>query len=332
MGVEDYQITYIASTDDKMDDGCVVYRASSIGACVRALVASRMGYESQSPPDKLVQTFADGHTAEALAKSMLRAGGVDIFNEQAECVLPVLARMPSGGMFNQTGIVVSGHIDGWCLDGAGKLVMFDIKSQSEKEYDKGWFNADLQYKYKWQLGVYMLANSLTRMMVLRFARETHRMQWHEYTNTLTVEEVVEKITAIETAVMSRDLPPCDVKPDDWGCPFAFLHDGGKVEPVVPDNKVEVFAQVAILKGMEHAAELQADVVKKQRAKIQEMLGSQPGSYLLGQWTVTIYDRAGSKSFDWSKASADGLDVSGYTKIGSGSRQMRITDQGGKNEN
>ena len=83
-----------------LEDGVPIYRASAAGACIRALVAARMGMSRGSRPDVVTDAAEAGHMLEPVILGMLKDREWAVEGRQDEFTL----RLPA--------LSIRGHIDG----------------------------------------------------------------------------------------------------------------------------------------------------------------------------------------------------------------------------
>lgn len=226
------------------ENGIIYYRASALGGCLTSLVASRMGYTQTTPPEKLQTVYDKGHEYEDKAKTLMRAEGWTIWDEQLEIVLPVSSKL-----------AIRGHIDGKVIPGLvtteTQAFLGEVKSQNEEEYERfnreGWESGFFP-KYKWQVSTYMHATGLPLCLV-RVKREKDGSLVGfkvEYVDEpfYSISQIRAKVLAAEAFVGQGTIPECDNPA--WGCPFWYLPehgdnvDKGRVE--LPDAELDSLAR------------------------------------------------------------------------------------------
>lgn len=130
----------------------VIYRASSLGMCQRALVATSQKYTAEPHPDWFRNILDQGTAFEQRIREAYEAvHGDDVVDDQREVELDL------GEMFGRE-IVVRGHIDGVAN---GEHALFEAK----KFRDSTWDNfvrqgIEVNVNYPWQVSVYMHALNL----------------------------------------------------------------------------------------------------------------------------------------------------------------------------
>lgn len=204
----------------------IVYRASGLGSCTRALVAARQGYEAGGVPEKLQKVYDAGNQVEPIAL----AGYTGVVSQQKQVELHISQK-----------IMVVGHLDGMRVH-AEILEVLEVKSQSALEWAKPSIrDSSFWHHYKWQFSVYILASGC-RLRCVRWNRETNEIK-EEVFNVppLTMSDVRSRVIQVELAahVDAKDLT-CDR--DDFGCPyFAQLHERKEaLEEVSVDSKEVAF--------------------------------------------------------------------------------------------
>lgn len=206
------------------DDGSVVYRASALGMCTKALVAARLGYEAleiQGPrAEAMRERMDEGKLHEDAVVERMRREGWEVNHEQLIIELPITEN-----------VMVRGHIDGlgltpyssYTLDSRRRVV--EIKTQSKDEFaafsrhgwDSGFFP-----RYKWQLSAYMLATGLPAVVV-RKDRNSGRLDFVYVDKPFySLGEITARVLTIEA--LSRDYTlPEDCDRNDFPCSYSYLH-------------------------------------------------------------------------------------------------------------
>lgn len=191
----------------------IVYRASAIGGCVKALLAARLEYEPAPVPEKTRGLFASGHEAEIRAKKKLAGRGEGLSREQMEVELVISKR-----------VVIVGHLDGL----RGRTIC-EIKSQSLEEWDKrkrgerGW----LRDRYDWQISSYMHALEMPAI-IYWFNRDTGELDEEELLfPPISLKEIRARVLTIEKLAIAGVVDaPCV---PSFPCPYFYLHDEDEEE-------------------------------------------------------------------------------------------------------
>lgn len=126
-----------------------IYRMSSAGYCPRRLGAIRLGMEATPVPEWVKQSAEEGNWHEIRVKQELRDEDYVVYSEQEELKLV------------QPTYDLIGHIDGKVEDLNGNILLLEVKSMSQFQYDKwmrGGFTAFPQYAA--QLACYFAGTNL----------------------------------------------------------------------------------------------------------------------------------------------------------------------------
>ena len=137
------------------DGNLVVYRASALGSCTRALAAIRSGHEPVAPfPARFRKTLDDGNRGEAVILQGVADAGYTIGGGQQDEIELIV-----GTTADAKTIVVRGHVDDIVVDSVGSFRVVDAKTTSAK-YG---VSDDLAERYNWQIAVYMHALGMPGM-------------------------------------------------------------------------------------------------------------------------------------------------------------------------
>ena len=180
------------------------YRASSLGSCIKSLIAGRLGYEPLDVWSDM-QILKEGDLHEGDVVNRLREQGFIISRQQQE-----LEYVLSG-----FGVRITGHIDGVSQyrrseNETDPPCLLEIKSMGDSSFKdfkrRGWGTPGLIQKYKWQTSFYMLMLNMPMMFVCK-----NRNSGEIYTDLVKVPfyslaEIVARITAIEIAARNNDIP------------------------------------------------------------------------------------------------------------------------------
>jgi hypothetical protein len=265
-GVSDAPIVQV------LEDGKVVYRASALGMCTRALVAARQGYEQQPPPAKLQEVFDAGHRAEEDFFARLSVFD-EVVQQQLEVSLPITSR-----------ITVVGHLDGLRISAPKGAEVIEVKSQSDDMWHdwkpKFWTEDALWKKYAWQISVYYHATQAQTITVYRYNRTTCMVAAETYHRAFhDLAEIRDRVLNIESLALDQDLPDC--KENAWGCPFGYLHK--ELEPVDEPRLEELIKDYYLLKRVKDANDREMVRIK---GLITECLAGRPKVLLVSGVTVS----------------------------------------------
>jgi hypothetical protein len=240
------------------EDGRVVYRASSLGACDGALVRARLGVTGSSPTDVMQTRFDEGHEYEA--EVITRGIGVDFIQVKEPDHLALHGRLVEHGDIPQieTEIawgnkVVRCHPDGIVTQGStlqqyvteakffGSDLFYDTIKAVEKDGMLG-----LGRTRAWQASVEMLSTGLPLLYIIglkdvvevdgeRVLRGVGEVWTTEFdTPCYSLRDVKARVLEIEGYVARGEMPPCPV-PFDYPCPYWDSHEA--VEKAEIDNEV-----------------------------------------------------------------------------------------------
>lgn len=203
------------------EDGINVYRASSFGACPRALVAARLGAKPTEFSESVTRVMDEGNLHEEnILGRLVTEFGFDRRGLAQEEVNLSFADIP--------GAVIRGHIDEIVhldSDGEGEDFVVDAKAMSDNAY-KRWVAGrwDERPGIRWQLSVYCAVYGL-RGIIAAKNRNTGEIDLWIAEDLVSEAELGNKLARIE----STDVPTvfsCEGQ-NTWFCPFIQLHDGYK---------------------------------------------------------------------------------------------------------
>lgn len=201
----------------------VIYRASSLGHCIRALVAERRGLHG-APKEEWVHTvMQEGNLHEPDIMARVAATGkfhlLDKAQEEIELEIPA------------TCAVVRGHLDGICLDSHGRSVVVEAKSMSDAAFKRWRKNRFEEYPaYAWQSSVYAYGTGAEQILMACKNRNNGELDLWLTRPEISLEQIIERIQQIEDwAYSSTSYPPCEPG-EQWRCGFYFLHDDAPPQP------------------------------------------------------------------------------------------------------
>jgi len=286
-----------------------VYRASELGACIKAQVARRLEYTPLPTPPKMQEIFDRGNTHEEECVAAMFQHGYAIFEQQYEVNIPVGRSM------------VRGHLDG-IVEEYGILSdrVLEIKSPGawakfERAYKTNDWSDNLAFRYAWQISIYMhalkkealiacLDNSEIRTFVIEIA-------------PFSILDIEERVTQIERLAADNTLPKI-CSSNDYPCPFAYLHE----EPELEDDTI--LDELVFRYDMEIEAERIAKA-RKDELRI-EIMQHMDGRAKVETATskVTVYEQAGSSRISEDLLKAAGINPEDYKVKGASSTRIRIT--------
>ena len=198
----------------------VIYRASAIGGCPRALLAARLQFDAKPTPENFQRIFDRGHEIENIVKSMLRNQfDVDLIRDQEEVTLTL-------GTFNTRRIVVVGHIDGYTTEtGVNEIKGFG------KDYLDKWTSTGISAfpRYEYQVSAYCYAMEETRWRFIVYDKtlttsesDPDRLKSSSFSlPPLPLSEIKARVLSIEQASITGEIMPCT---GEYPCPYYYLHD------------------------------------------------------------------------------------------------------------
>ena len=263
-----------------------VYRASSLGYSLEALVAPHLGFEPVNPPEFIQRAFDEGTRIEPLAIEKLKAAGWDIRTKQKEVNANGDYQMEVTLKVVPDKVMVVGHIDGiGSLLTEFPLSVIEIKmmaDQSWRAFKKhGWDAPGLVQKYKWQMSAYCLATGLPHVMAA-WNKDTEEMVIEFRDEPFyTIADIATKLRDAEIHIARGIVPEgCE----DFPCPYYYLHPP-KDEVARADGELEGLLQSWLTWDR---AEKQAKKAKDQhRERILQLTGEGLAAKVKGECGVTV---------------------------------------------
>ena len=222
-----------------------VYRASSCGACIKALVAARMGMEPVAKPDWLERVAEEGILHESAVINSLITMGYDITERQleVEILLPsaVIRGHCDGKIVNALGIYLQDSLGNTIKPGVQHLL--EIKSMGKSVFER-WtakrFDDESFNRYAVQLSLYMHDTKLPGMLVAK-CRDDGRICITVYpTPPINPADIIRRMIKVEFAAREGKLPAeCDKK--DFFCSYPYLCDRPDRDIVTGVNEVALNA-------------------------------------------------------------------------------------------
>jgi hypothetical protein len=211
-------------------DGEVIYRASSVGSCLRKLWAARSGYQAAPTPEKMQAAYDRGHEAEPKILAALEARGWELRNRQGEVFFQVYT--------TQSGTVISviGHYD--CEARLPNTVLWlpcDVKNFGPafvSEYKS--HGISNKPHYQWQQSIYVMGHDTARqylMPVWDYENEDFvASSLYPLDPPFTLPDLEVRLHGIEKLYAESVEPPCTL---EYPCPYWKLHDK-KVQSEIPE--------------------------------------------------------------------------------------------------
>lgn len=251
----------------ELDDGTVVYSASSIGYCTAALYYDRMGVTHEPPPAAIQQAWTEGHDNEARIIAKLEDQKVWVARDKQWLTDDGW----SFGEYDQSrnqdysdqvrvekrvgaGTVIRAHLDGIAtieayppgyiddeviyaaIEAAQGRAIIEAKAFGDSYFTK-WKSGGLAAfpVYEWQVSVQMHASGLPCIFVVGKKNKAGVVDFVDHKLILTPPiswgKIAAKIAKVEKAVAERQVPTCE-EPLMYPCPFYPMHD----------SKVDIFGQ------------------------------------------------------------------------------------------
>lgn len=259
----------------------IVYKASEIGGCTKALVAKRLQYDPTPGFGEDIPAFQLGHIIEAEVIEYLKLHNWNILDQQREYYLPI-GRNEYGEE-----IVVQCHPDAIGTQmGSPDRYAIEIKSAAQDSYDswiaRKWQCSDLFLRYLYQISCYHYASELPVAFIVRSkpkvssdTPKTHISIHATSPPLLTLAQIKDRVMDIETRADKYNLPNvCDYPTPDMFCPYAYLHEMQTFDerPDVEELVREYDKLVAEHNGVKKQEAGVAQRRKMMRRKILEALG------------------------------------------------------------
>ena len=277
-----------------MEDGVAVYRASSLGHCLRALMAARRGMEPLPFPDFMYDRFEEGNVAEPLIMSRFSDDNPDFTLLESQSQDQIVLNISDN-------VVVRGHIDGMALDSNGRSYLVEAKALGPdwfKKFKKHGF-AGLPDAYAWQVSIYMLALGTTNAVlvagqkidgVIKPESEFH-YEWIRKP-LFDMDQIFARVMSVENNVESSDWPDCL---NEWLCQYPYLHDEPEFEQVTGSDAtmLDSFAELwAEASDMEKRAKAIKASIKSDLDKLvadMSLSDTTSNKFRSDKWQVTLVE-------------------------------------------
>jgi len=296
------------------DGSVIVYRASALGECARALLAM---YDGVKPRRKAAMTELLELTAEegnlheeGVLRSLQKTHGYKLMSTQDVVEVPVVP-----------GVVVRGHVDARMVRERGTLV--EVKSKSDKQFEL-WIKSewDAFPNHAAQVTAYMRGFPEDDALLVVKRRSDGKTVYAPRSAgdpPMDWGEIRSKILSVEVARRNGLTPACDRK-DSWFCPMWFLHDEKDLEDLAmtPDMKV-IADELLVKRAPIKKVEADGKAAEKERKAIDEQLMNLLGDadrLETDKWEVS---KIGSSSVRWDE---EGL----KTEYGDGVTKYRTNNR------
>lgn len=214
--------------DEETGEETVVYRASSVGACPRALLLTGLGYPGRPWSEWFSEVLDEGTRMESQIEAMYtQQTGHPVVDRQREYDLEIVA-----------GVKVRCHIDGRYPfnmsmppgSGAGMFNEFKKLRPSGWEQFKR-VGVEMHNHWLWQMATVQHATQAEYMRLIGGLYDPERdciteIFIHNYTDpVLPLKAIRRKIIAVELAITNgADPMGVECAPKMWPCPFEAHHD------------------------------------------------------------------------------------------------------------
>lgn len=283
----------------------VIYRASALGSCVRALLAFYDGVEPRRKKEmtELLELAADeGDVHEEAVRAKLVREGFEILATQEEFSLQIIPHA-----------FVRGHTDGRIKPPAGfpeiktDETLLEVKSKSNKQFElwllKRW---EAFPGHAYQITAYMEAFPGRDVLYIVKQRETgkdDRVIIPAGHPPIPFKAVRQKVIAVEIARVSGTTPQCDLLPQQqWMCPVWFLHDEKDIQTaeLTPEMIKVMLDLIGKRQGFKAIEETGKEAEKDRKlidGELQNLLGEENDKADVGDYTIT---RVNSSSPSWDE--------------------------------
>jgi len=220
-----------------VEPGLIIYRASALGGCTRALYAARKQLDPKPPPEAFSNPegtgyFDRGHDAEDLVIDKLVDAGWTVYDRQGEYDLPVLEPK----LMTDNRVIVRCYIDGKGTRPESEFEhLVEIKNFGPDNWAKwqaGSFAAFPLYAMQFSVclfaadcrdGAFVVRNNETGELSITIVETAPRELWEIETRVLQVEELHN---------MNADLMgiECNL---NYPCPYYYIHDAQDILDLTP---------------------------------------------------------------------------------------------------
>lgn len=240
----------------------IIYRASSLGSCIGALVRARLGVSGSAPSDMMQERFDEGHAWE---ERVITAGlGVDFTRVTDRDHLELYGRVveSDSGLQVETeitwggdkGKIVRCHPDAFAIQGStlkpyvveAKFLGESMFKEARSDFDRFLTNHST---YKWQASVEMLSTGLPLLYIVGekvVEEDESGERMISLGEVLTVEmgpigmfdikDVKMRVLEVEGYVTRGEMPACPT-PLMYPCPYWADHEPTESTRVESDDEV-----------------------------------------------------------------------------------------------
>jgi hypothetical protein len=196
------------------DGGLVVYRASAVGGCSRALAAEKLGFNPLPFNESTLTIFREGHRHEDHVIEDLTEQGWRFSGQQDEVEVKVT---PS--------VLIRGHLDAIGIPpNEDDRVVAEVKALGDSTFKLFVRKGIMAFpRYAVQLSIYMHAKAMPGAFVVKSRNSGGIVIVRFSEPPVEMKEIRAKVARAEAMARAGDLPGCDVE-SQWNCPFLYLHD------------------------------------------------------------------------------------------------------------
>lgn len=285
-------------------------RASSLGSCLRCLVALEQGYTPVEAPVIVQGWYERGTLHEEVCVEQMRADGWTITDQQLspEWLDLVL------------------HLDGVCYSDGDPTTrrVLEVKapnawSRFEKAHKADDWSDPYMHRVAVQLSCYMLAMKMEAVVA---CVEDGRVKWFGVERPPFDQSYIEdRLEQIHEWILEGKLPPCSQK--DWPCDTPYLCDYKGEPRAILDDPVLVSVVHEYTTTLRPA--IQAGTAAEDKWKqLRVGLDVPVGRYEVDGVDVTVHTVAGRKYLDEDAMRADNVDVEKYRKQADERVQWKVT--------
>lgn len=225
---------------DDAGNETVIYRASSVGGCEKAMLAAARGYDKRDHPDWFQEVLDEGSRMEEhiIAKWDFETGRPTV-NQQKQIELYV-------GEIDGRNVIIRGHIDG--EDDHENPALREYKKFRPSTWDK--FirqGVECGANYPWQVAIYMHGGGydLCQFVGGKYNPDTDsidEVEAHAITNPpIPMKAIRTKIARVERMI-NQGYDPMDDGVEctlTYPCGYFYLHGQGAAPPATPHREISV---------------------------------------------------------------------------------------------
>lgn len=296
----------VIDTDDRGERTVVVYRASSVGGCPRALVAFGLDYDPMPVPDEMQKKFDEGTNWELRLLDRIAKKGVDTRDgqhykltlngdHQHRVRFPVIDGVEVRAALDDVGAVY--EINGEDISHPTPCIV-EVKFLGDDMYED-FKRKGIGFKpgYAWQVSsqMYGMEHELKVMVPVLFVCALKKRSPSgkligiaELTGEWIISppikgaEFVTKLTRVEQAIAKQKLPDCEPM---YPCPFFYMHDEKKIERLDDELLVSLVAQFENAKRQEKSWEAKRKAAQEGIFGFFESEGIKGGTRHVGDFKV-----------------------------------------------